>query len=100
MSRISTTFQSTVTLDTDEGYAECPADFDIEGSEYPAEPYSWGEGRGQEVSVRAELTSATFGGLTLTRQQVEASTGADHLLMQEAAVSTEYAEAFRVGQAA
>ena len=100
MTRISSTWQDTLTLDTEEGYVECPAEFDIEGEKYPAEPYSWGGWRGTEVEVGAELLSARFGGLALTRDMVETITGKAHLERQEDSIAQAFIEAYRMGEAA
>lgn len=83
MARITNTHAGTITLDTPEGYCECPATFDVEGERYPAEPYSWGGSRGYEVEARAELLTAQLGGLLLGRSQVEAIIGPDALRAQE-----------------
>ena len=98
--RDSTTYQSTICLDTNEGYVECPATFDIESTQYAAEPYSWGQSRGTESEAKAELLTATFGGLTLDRSQCETITGAEHLSNQEKQVAEQYLEAVSMGDAA
>ena len=97
MKRISATWEGVICLDTDEGYVECPAKFDIEGEEYPAEPYSWGGSRGTELEIGAELISAQFGGLKLDRYMVEAITGAAHLMSQEDDMVDQFADAYRAG---
>ena len=100
MSRISSSWTGFIVLNTEQGYVECPAKFDIEGEEYPAEPYSWGGSRGMELEIGAELISAQLGGLTLDRDMVEAITGKDDLASQENSIANKYAEAFRMGDAA
>ena len=98
--RDSTTYPSTIFLDTTEGYCECPAIFDVESNTYFAEPYSWGQSRGTETEAKAELMTATFGGLTLDRSQCAAITGAEHLSSQEKQVAERYLEAVSMGDAA
>ncbi len=100
MTRISDTTDAPLILDTEEGSLECPAAFGIEGGEYPAEPYSWGGSRGTEIEIGAELLAARFGGLTLSRDMVEAIIGKDNLRAQEDAVADAYADAVRTGGAA
>lgn len=92
MTRVSAQYDSTVILDTPEGYVECPAVFDIEGTTGPAEPYSWGGSRGDETTMRAELVKAQFGGLTLTRDMAARITGEAHLSQQEDAIAQLYAD--------
>ena len=101
MSRISTTYTGIVILDTEEGNVECPAVFDIEGEQFFAEPYTWGASRGTELEISAELFSAQFGELKLTRNMVVKITGEEHLALQENIVVNEYVEKFpSVGYAA
>lgn len=99
MTRITSTWEGTLVLDLDEGYLECPAIFDIEGDEYPAEPTSWGTARGTEVEVKAELISAIIGGLTVDRATVE-KIAADQIGEQENAAAEMYTEAYSAGEAA
>ena len=98
--RYSTTYDATIILDTDEGYVECPAKFDIEGEECPAIEYSSGQSRGNENFAKAELISAILGNLELDRGQCVAATGAEHIAWQEARVAEQYLEAISMGDAA
>ena len=97
----STTYQSTICLDTDEGCVEdCPAKFAIEVTTSKAEPYSWGQSRGAETDARAKLISITFGNLTLDKSQCEAITGEKHIAEQEERVAEQYLEDLSMGDAA
>jgi len=95
MSRISGTVKDIITIETDEGSIECPAEFDVEGEEYIAEPYSWGESRGTELELSAELVSAQFGGLALTRDMVAKIIGGSALARIEDSAASSYSEKFR-----
>lgn len=99
MSRISTTWDGIVILDTPQGYLECPATYDIEGEEFPAEGNSWGGSRGNEVDVKAELVSAILGGLALDRRSVE-KIAKGQIESQESSAAEMYVEAYAAGEAA
>ena len=88
----STTYPSTICLDTEEGTCDCPAIFDIEIEEYLAEPHSWGRSRGIEIEAKAKLLSATLGGLKLDRAMCIAATGAEHIERQECRAANTYIE--------
>jgi len=100
LGRISTTWMGEITLDTHEGCVECPAEFDIEGEEFDAEPYSWGQSRGKEIEVKAELLWARFGDLKLDRDMVEKITGKAHLELQEEGIADDYSNAHEAGDIA
>jgi len=62
--------------DTDFGYLEgLPACFNCEIETCPAEPRSWGESNGEEVTVSARLTSLRFGEQVIPRNQALAMFG-------------------------
>jgi len=78
---INEKIEAEICLDTDQGYAECQAVFDMTGE----------EGR-FDIYVKAELVSAQFGGLKLDRYQVASITGADHLKDQEKKIADQFAD--------
>ena len=80
--RISEKYTATIVIEED-GMIEPVAIFDIEGEEYPAEPFSWGGSRGPEREATAELISARIGNLSLSRAQVSDMIGEDVLQRQE-----------------
>lgn len=89
--RISTEHTDTIVIE-EGGYLEAVAVFDIEGEEYPAEPFSWGGSRGTETEVTAELISARIGNLSLSRAQVSDMIGEDVLQRQENHVAGDWIE--------
>jgi len=56
---------------------DVPAYFAIEQDIYPAEPYSWGGGRGMETETIAYLKWIKLGGAKLSAEVVDAIIGAD-----------------------
>lgn len=64
---------SSITIEIPEGLLEdVEAEFDVSLEKSWLEPYSWGQSRGFETEVNAELISAQIGGLKLTRYQIVA----------------------------
>ena len=75
-----TQHETQIDLDTDLGYLEgVPAVFDVEVEEHPAEPYSWGESRGNERAVSARFKQLNLNGLTLRENEAIAWLGRDRI---------------------
>jgi hypothetical protein len=83
-----------VDIDTPFGYLEgVPAEFSVETEEYPAEPTSWGEGRGTERSAHAQFLQLSLGGLTLRENEAVAAFGLEAISAWEEQVELEVLEA-------
>jgi len=54
-------------FETFQGELEVDAEFDVTVEQIPAEPFSWGEGRGFEIETSAEFYSCNIGGLKINR---------------------------------
>ena len=91
MSRISETLETNLVLDVPEALIDCPATFGIEGEEYPAEPTSWGDSRGHEISVSAELVKFGLGDAVFPREVAVAVIGEAALEAQETSIAEDYA---------
>lgn len=89
--RISEKYTATIVIEED-GMIEPVAVFDIEGEEYPAEPFSWGGSRGTEREATAELISVKIGNLSLSRSQVSDMVGEEELQRQEGLVANDWLE--------
>ena len=69
-----TTTEKTYTMDVDANgvyFPDAELTFDICVETGPAEPYAWGESRGNETTIRAELISAMIGDNTITPDQLK-----------------------------
>ena len=61
-----------ISIDTENGEIELPAQFKVTVERWPAEPYSHGGSRGYEFTVEAEIEFAMFGGLKLSLADLKA----------------------------
>lgn len=97
MSRISMEWETELAIDVAQGYMECPAVFDIDCDEYPAESFSWGGSRGTEISCAAELIEVQLGATKLPRDTIEAIVGREPLLSQEDKAAELFMEKYKEG---
>lgn len=74
--------------------------FDIEGEEYPAEPYSWGGSRGRECSLEAEIVNVRLGQLDMSRAEALLAFGRAWVVALEEAEAERCMEEYGVGVAA
>ena len=71
--------------------------YDIEGEEYPAEPYSWGGGRGNDLELYAEVFNVRINDLHLTRDDAERVFGKQGLRNMENDAAERAAERYLAG---
>lgn len=67
-------------------WEDYPASFDIEVFEYPLEPYSWGQSRGNAIGVNAQLDRFE----ELTRKQTLQILGPGFVSQLEAEAEEQY----------
>lgn len=96
----STTYESTICLDTGDVCGVHPAIFTIEVEVCPAESHPDGPSHGTEIYSKAKLLRAQLGGLELDRDMCIAAIGAEKIYEQEEKVAEQYLEALSMGDAA
>jgi hypothetical protein len=84
-------FETELTIQLPEGeLTDVKAVFDIDTETIDAEPYSWGQNRASETSVRAELLTLRLGSLKLTRDLVCEMLSSTQVAAMEGRAETAY----------
>ena len=92
-----TSHTRTYEFDEDNCYITSDLTFDLDYETVPAEPYSWGEGRGVEAMADATIITATIGRKLATRNElidvvgIHAVEDCERLLVEETLEKEGYA---------